>query len=120
MSAAKIPAALRSAAEAFAATRRISLAHAAGYEAACAHVPCPRSVSAESIATYSAQRVEAARAAGYTAAAGGELHRAMVAARAEMLRAAAPLLRRPELRALKSADAATQADAILRALDVVS
>lgn len=108
------------AALAFVASRRISLAHAEGYEAACRAIPCPRVASADAIATYSAQRVEAARAAGYTAAAGGELHRAMVAARAEMLRAAAPLLRRPELRALKSADAATQADAILRALDVVS
>lgn len=106
------------AALAFVASRRISLAHAEGYEAACRAIPCPRVASADAIAAYSAQRVEAARAAGYTAAAGAELHRIMIDARTELLRAAAPMLRRPEMRALRAADAATQADAIVRALNV--
>jgi hypothetical protein len=108
------------AALAFIASRRISLAHAEGYEAACRLIPCPRVASADAIAAYSAQRVEAAKAAGYTAADGAELHRIMVAARADLLRAAAPMLRRPEMRALRAADAATQADAIVRALNVTA
>lgn len=108
-------AAIRTAAIAFVDARNASRAHLDGYEAACRHIPMPSERTTDAINAYAAMRGEAAQAAGYTAAAGGELHRAMVTARENLLRAAAPILRRPEFRALRNADPATAADAIVRA-----
>lgn len=111
-------AAIRTAALAFASASAASLAHFEGYENACRGIPVPRTAAVAEIADYAAKRGAAAEAAGFTAAAGGELHRKMVFARAQLLRIAAPMLRLPELKHLRAVDHATQADAILRALGV--
>ena len=108
--------AIRNAALAFVNARNADRAHFGGYQAAVRSIPEPRGADGiEAINAYAAECGKAASAAGYTAAAGGELHRAMVTAREELLRAASPLLRRPEFRAIRNADPATAAEAIVRA-----
>lgn len=108
--------AIRTAALAFVNARNASRAHFDGHQAAVRSIPVPRGADGiEAINAYAAECGMAASAAGYTAAAGAELHRAMLAARENLLRAAAPLLRRPEFRAIRNADPATAADAIVRA-----
>jgi len=111
---------IRTAAAAFVAARDAVRAHVDAYETACAHIPCPRKATSADIAAYSAARVEATARLGLTAAQGAALHRAMLAARADLLRVSGPVMRRPELRALRDADPQTQAETIARAAGITA